>query len=172
MAGHVDVRVKVDAPLEVTWRIANETDSGGPAKDSGRHSPGHDVISWEPTRNRITYSITTPPDNAGHAWSYYVERTTDPASKTAYARRWGNEHFTYSYAFWQYTGSDAGSEIRCVCDFEMAPGSPLSDSEMATFMERGTRAAMEASARAAEEAAADAARSAAVATAVTDGEQE
>lgn len=153
MAGHLDIRVKVDAPLEVTWRIANETDSGGPVGDSGRHSPGHDVISWEPDRNRITYRITTPPDGNGQSWSYYVERTTDPANKTAYARRWGNEHFTYSYAFWQYTGSGAASEIRCVCDFEMAPGAPLGDREMEAFMERGTRAAMEASARTAREAA-------------------
>jgi hypothetical protein len=162
MAGHVDIRVRVHAPLEVTWRIANETDSGGPAGDSSRHSPGHDVISWEPERNRITYHITTAPDAAGRSWSYYVERTTDPAAKTAYARRWGNEYFTYSYAFWQYTGSGAVSEIRCVCDFEMSPGSPLSDREMETFMERGTRAAMEASARAAE-AAGDAADPAAAA---------
>lgn len=171
MAGHVDVRVKVDAPLEVTWRIANETESGGPVENSGRHSPGHDVVSWEPARNRITYKITTASDGAGHAWSYYVERTTDPVSKTAYARRWGNEYFTYSYAFWQYTGSGDGSEIRCVCDFEMAPGSPLSDREMEAFMERGTRGAMEAAARAAQAAVTDAGHPAAAATAA-GGERE
>jgi hypothetical protein len=125
MAGHIDVRVKVAAPLETTWQIASETESGGPANADNRHSPGHDVVSWEPEKNRITYRITTAPDANGHAWSYFVERTTDPASKTAYARRWGNENFIYSYAFWQYTGSESGSEIRCVCDFEMAPGSPL-----------------------------------------------
>jgi aromatase len=152
MAGHVDVLVQVAAPLEVTWRIANEAESGTPALD-GRHSPGHDVISWEPERNRITYHITTAPDSGGRTWSYYVERTTDPVNKTAYARRWGNENFTYSYAFWQYTGSGSGSQIRCVCDFEMAPGSPMSDSEMQAFMTRGTRAAMEAAARAAATAA-------------------
>jgi hypothetical protein len=153
MAGHVDVRVKVDAPLEVTWQVASETEAGGPAAGSSRHSPGHEIVSWEPERNRITYRITTAPDSAGRQWTYYVERTTDPASKTAYARRWGNENFSYSFAFWQYTWSGSGSEIRCVCDFEMAPGSPMSDSEMEAFMERGTRAAMESTARAAEAAA-------------------
>lgn len=81
MAGHVDIRVRVHAPLEVTWRIANETDSGGPAGDSSRHSPGHDVISWEPERNRITYRIATAPDAAGQTWSYHVERTTNPSPK-------------------------------------------------------------------------------------------
>jgi hypothetical protein len=152
MAGHVDIRVEVPAPLEVTWRIANETEADGPATDA-RHSPGHDIVSHEPEKNRITYHITTAPDSHGRTWSYYAERTTDPVSKTAYARRWGNENFTYSYAFWQYTGSNSGSEIRCVCDFEMAPGSPVSDREMEVFMERGTRAAMESTARAAAAAA-------------------
>jgi hypothetical protein len=171
MAGHIDIRVKVGAPLEVVWRIANEAESGGPVKDSDRHSPGHDVISWEPERNRITYRITTAPDGAGRAWTYYVERTSDPVNKTAYARRWGNEHFNYSYAFWQYTGTGSGSEIRCVCDFEMTPGAPLSEREMEAFMERGTRAAMHASARVAEEAAGPAGSSEVVVTA-TGGERE
>jgi hypothetical protein len=153
MAGHVDVRVKVDAPLEVTWQVASETEAGGPAaENNGRHSPGHEIVSWEPEHNRITYRITTSPDSAGRQWTYYVERTTDLISKTAYARRWGNENFSYSFAFWQYTWSGSGSEIRCVCDFEMAPGSPMSDGEMEAFMERGTRAAMESTARAAEAA--------------------
>src|SRR5215469_16993951 len=169
MAGHVDVRVKVAAPLEMTWRIASETESGGPANTDNRHSPGHDVVSWEPERNRITYRITTAPDANGQAWTYYVERTTDPAAKSAYARRWGNENFTYSYAFWQYTGSGESSEIRCVCDFEMAPGSPMTDREMETFMERGTRAAMESTARAAE-AALTSSSSPATKAAATDGE--
>lgn len=172
MAGHVDVRVKVGAPLEMTWGIASETESGGPANADNRHSPGHDVVSWEPELNRITYRITTAPDGNGRSWTYYVERTTDPAGKIAYARRWGNENFMYSYAFWQYTGSGESSEIRCVCDFEMAPGSPMSDAEMETFMARGTRAAMESTARAAESALASAAapvtESAVIESAVTE----
>jgi hypothetical protein len=73
------------------------------------------------------------------------------ADKTAYARRWGNENFLYSVAFWQYTGSGADSEIRCVADFEMASGSPMDDRQMEAFMSRGTLAAMEKTARAAEE---------------------
>jgi hypothetical protein len=155
MAGHIDVRVKVSAPLAVTWQITAEAEMpGNPAMTEGRHSPGHDVISSDPGNNRITFHITTAPDSNGNAWSYYIERTTDVASQTAYARRWGNEHFAYSCAFWQYTGSDSGSEIRCVADFEMTAGSPMSDRDMEAFMERGTRAAMESSARAAEAAAA------------------
>jgi hypothetical protein len=152
MAGHIDVRIKIAAPLEVTWRIATEAET--PDASAGtRHSPGHEVTAWDPENNRITYHITTAPDSNGHGWSYYAERSTDVASKTAYARRWGNENFAYSYAFWQYTGSDASSEIRCVADFEMTRSSPMSDADMEAFMERGTRRAMESTARAAESAA-------------------
>jgi hypothetical protein len=162
MAGHIDVRVKISAPLEVTWKIATEAEtSRGPGDPNDRHSPGHEVIAWDPEKNRITYRITTTPDSNGHEWSYYAERTTDVPSKTAYAKRWGNENFAYSYAFWQYTGSDHESEIRCVADFAMTAGSPMSDREMEAFMERGTRAAMESTARAAETAATERARAAA-----------
>jgi hypothetical protein len=146
MAGHIDVRVMISAPLAVTWRIATEAENGT------RDAPGHEVTAWDPANNRITYHITTAPDGNGIAWSYYAERTTDVAGKTAYARRWGNENFAYSYAFWQYTGTGDRSEIRCVADFEMTAASPLSDRDMEAFMERGTRAAMEATARAAEAA--------------------
>jgi hypothetical protein len=154
MAGHIDVRVAVAAPLAVTWRIATEAETpGGQSGSTGpRHAPGHEVIEWDPASNRITYRITTAPDSNGIAWSYCAERTTDVAGKTAYARRWGNENFAYSYAFWQYTGAGDRAEIRCVADFEMTAASPLSDREMEAFMERGTRAAMESTARAAEAA--------------------
>lgn len=158
MAGHIDVRVKISAPLAVIWRIATEaeTPAGGTASAAARHTPGHEVTDWDPENNRIAYRITTAPDSNGVAWSYCAERTTDMAGKTAYARRWGNENFVYSYAFWQYTGSGDHSEIRCVADFEMTASSPLSDRDMEVFMERGTRAAMESTARAAEAAAAEA----------------
>ncbi|MDQ2815650.1 MAG: hypothetical protein M3Z75_28360 [Actinomycetota bacterium] len=152
MAGHIDVRVKISAPLEVTWRIAAEAENPDASAGTGdRHAPGHEVIAWDPENNRITYRITTAPDHNGHSWSYCAERNTDVANKTAHARRWGNENFAYSYAFWQYTGSAEASEIRCVADFEMTPSAPLSDQQMEVFMERGTRRAMESTARAAEE---------------------
>jgi hypothetical protein len=156
MAGHIDVRVKVCAPLEVMWEVANLIEAPGTTAD--RHSPGHEIARWDPDRNSVIYRITPGPNASDRTWAYEVERIVNPPAKTAYARRFGNENFLYSYAFWQYTGSGSESEIRCVADFELAVGAPLDARQMEAFMSRGTLAAMEKTARAAE---AEAARRAA-----------
>jgi hypothetical protein len=151
MAGHIDVRVKVSASLEVMWEVANVIETPGTATGPAeRHAQNHEIVDWNPDLNRIIYRINPGPDASGRTWAYQVERIVNPADKTAYARRWGNENFLYSYAFWQYIGNGAESEIRCVADFEMAPGSPMDDGQMEAFMSRGTLVAMEKTARAAE----------------------
>jgi hypothetical protein len=149
MAGHIDVRVKVLATLDLMWKVANATEAPE-GSQANRHAQSHDIVEHDPEHNRIVYRITPAADSSGQTWSYQVERIVNVADKTAYARRWGNENFLYSVAFWQYTGSGADSEIRCVADFEMAPGSPMDDRQMEAFMSRGTLAAMEKTARAAE----------------------
>ncbi len=151
MAGHIDVRVKVSAPLEVMWEVANTTETPGAATGPAeRHAHNHEVVESNPELNRVRYRINPGPDPANRTWAYQAERIVNTETKTAYARRWDNENFLYSYAFWQYTGSETESEIRCVADFEMTPGSPMDDSQMEAFMGRGTLAAMEKTARAAE----------------------
>lgn len=149
MAGHIDVRVKVSVRLEVLWEVANAAQTSQSPAD--RHAQGHDIVQRNPVRNSIAYRIT-PGRDAN--WTYEVERIVNEADKTAYARRWGNDNFLYSYAFWQYTGSGSESEIRCVADFELVPSAPMDDRQMETFMSRGTLAAMKKTARAAEEEAA------------------
>jgi|ERR1035438_8567862 hypothetical protein len=137
MAGHIVVRFNISAPLQVTWRTATQAETPDASAGTGdRHSPGHEVIAWDPENNRITYHITTTPNGNGPSWSYYAKRSTDVAEKTAHTRGWGNENFAYSYAFWQYTGSAEASEIRCVADFEMT--SFLADERPANAAPRPT----------------------------------
>lgn len=151
MAGHIDVRVKVAVPLDVLWEFSKVAEmaqaTAGPAD---RHAAGHEMVESNRERNSVIYRINPGPDADDRTWEYQVERVVNEAAKTAYARRWGNENFLYSYAFWQYTGTDAGSELRCVADFELAPGAPMDDRQMEAFMSRGTCAAMDKTARAAE----------------------
>jgi aromatase len=136
MAGHIDTTVFIAAPLALTWEIANS-----PAGD--RHSGGeHDIVARDPARGSVVYKIATPPDPAGRSWTYFAERIVDPETRTAFARRWGNPNFLYSHAFWQYGEADGGSAIRCVADFEMAPGAAVDDRGMEEIMTRGTEAAM------------------------------
>jgi aromatase len=151
MAGHIDVRVKVAAPLDVLLEVANAVETTQTtATPADRHAAGHEIVQWNQDRNSIIYRINPGPDAADRTWEYQVERIVNKTDKTAYARRWGNENFLYSYAFWQYTGSGGNSELRCVADFELVPGAPMDDRQMEAFMSRGTQSAMEKTARAAE----------------------
>jgi hypothetical protein len=151
MAGHIDVRVQVSAPLDVLQEIANAVEMAQTTvSPADRHAHGHETVQWNPDRNSVIYSINPGPDASDRTWAYQVERIVNGPDKTAYARRWGNENFLYSYAFWQYTGSDGQSEIRCVADFELVSGAPMDDRQMEAFMSRGTLAAMEKTARAVE----------------------
>jgi hypothetical protein len=160
MAGHIDVRAQVSAPLDVLREVANAVEtSQTTVTPADRHAHGHETVQWNPGRSSVIYSINPSPDASDRTWAYQVERIVNEADKTAYARRWGNENFLYSYAFWQYTGSGGQSEIRCVADFELVPGAPMDDRQMEAFMSRGTLAAMEKTARTVE---AEAARRASV----------
>lgn len=150
MAGHIDVRAQVFAPLDVLREIANPT--GTPQATVSQAEPpahGHESGQWNPDRGSFTFSVNPGPAS-DRTWAYQAERIVNGAENTAYARRWGNENFRYSYAFWQYTGSGDHSEIRCVADFELVPGAPMDDPQMEAFMSRGTQAAMEKTARAVE----------------------
>jgi aromatase len=138
MAGHCDTHVFVRAPLDVTWEVANRRD--------GRH----EIVDEDPGRHSIVYRVTTPPDLNGCRWSYLAERISDPARRVAYARRWGNPHFRYSYAFWQYREVEGGSEIRCVTDFELRPDAPVDDRQMAEIIRQGTEATLRETAAAVE----------------------
>jgi aromatase len=151
VAGHIDVRVKVAASLAVLWEVSNAAEMAQTtASQADRHAAGHEMVEWNRDRKSVIYRINPGSDAADRTWEYQVERIVNEADKTAYARRWGNENFLYSYAFWQYTGTDGSSELRCVADFELAPGAPMDDRQMEAFMSRGTRAAMEKTARVAE----------------------
>jgi hypothetical protein len=151
VAGHIDVRVKVAVSLDVLWAVTNAVETAqATAGPADRHAAGHEMVESNQDRNSVIYRINPGPDAADRTWEYQVERIVSEADKTAYARRWGNENYLYSYAFWQYTGTDTSSELRCVADFELAPGAPMDDRQMEVFMSRGTRAAMEKTARAAE----------------------
>ena len=126
MSGHVDIRVIVPASLDEVWRREDYLERR------------QEIIAKDRGRNSIVFHVVTPPDAKGRRWSYNVERVTDRPRQVAYARRWGNPAFLYSYAFWEYAVVAGGTEIRCVTDFEMRPGMATSDSDMQEIIRAGT----------------------------------
>jgi aromatase len=131
VAGHVDVRTLVDAPLAAVWAAAND-----PAEWAGAGHPVRDVTGGG---DRIRFSVTTPPDEQGRSFSYDVERTADERSGTVYSRRIGSPDFRYSHVWFRYAEAGPVTEVRCVVDFEMTDEAPLGDAEMAELMARGLR---------------------------------
>lgn len=148
MSAHLDTRVNIKAPLELTWRLGNSRE------DDQRHvADDHALVSEDPRRNSHVLRIATPPDEAGRVWHYFVERIIDEGRHIVYARRWGNPNFRYSTAIWIYREIPEGTEIRCVQDFEMADESPVDDTAMTEVLRKGTERALTKTARVVEAAA-------------------
>jgi hypothetical protein len=138
MAAHVDVRVIVRADPEVVWRHAINPAAWGAA--------GHPVQNLAGTGDVSTFSVTTPPDERGRSWHYQVERVVDEPSRTVYSRRFGGD-FRYGHVWYAYTPAPAGTEMRCVVDFELTAGAGITDEEMADVMARAMQKNMTATAR-------------------------
>jgi hypothetical protein len=129
MSGHVDVRVRVAAPLDAVWAAAND-----PSVWAGA---GHPVGGLARDGERVRFQVTTPPDGAGRVFSYQVERIADERSRTVYSRRFDSADFLYSHVWFGYEPAGQGTEMRCVVDFETRPGASLDDAGMAAAMELG-----------------------------------
>lgn len=131
MSGHVDIRVTVAAPLAAVWADAND-----PARWA---AAGHPVTDVSDIAGRTRFRVTTPPDREGRTFAYTVERTADEAAKTVYSRRFDSSDFRYGHVWFAYTATEAGTEMRCVVDFEMTAAAQVTDADMAALMENGMR---------------------------------
>jgi aromatase len=125
--GHVDVRVVARAPLDVVWQAAN--DRGTWARTG---HPVRDASEWG---TESTFDVTTPPDWQGRSWTFTVHRLRDDDTRTVYSRRYGCDEMVYSTVWFHYEPVADGTEMRCVTDFEMAPGASATTAEMAQITE-------------------------------------
>jgi hypothetical protein len=135
MAGHVDVRVVARAPLERVWALA--TDPGQWAR------AGHPAGTVERRGDRMRFRVATG----------VVERVDDSRHRTVYSRRIDSSEFVYCHLWFGHEEVAAGTELRCVADFEMSPSAIAGDAEMEAVIERALRANLAATARLAEEVA-------------------
>jgi Polyketide cyclase / dehydrase and lipid transport len=132
MAGHVDVRVVARAPLERVWAVSTDPAAWARA--------GHPVRDVERRGDRLRFRTATGP----------VERVEDAMRRTVYSRRLDSEEFVYCHVWFGHEEVAEGVELRCVADFELAPGAVASDAEMAAVMTGALCANLAATARLAE----------------------
>lgn len=129
--GHIDVRVIVDAPRQVVWDVANDRKAWARG--------GHPVHAAEDFGEDSTFSVTTPPDRLGRSWSFTVHRIRDDAQLVVFSRRIGCPDFTYNVVWFSYDEVEAGTEMRCISDFEMADGATVTAEEMERIMSDAMR---------------------------------
>jgi polyketide cyclase/dehydrase/lipid transport protein len=132
MAGHVDVRVVARAPLDQVWAVATDPAAWARA--------GHPVTDLERRGDRLRFRVG----------SDLVERVEDARHRTVASRRLGSDQFVYCHLWFGHEPVADGTELRCVADFEMAPGAVAGDAEMEAVLARTLRGNLEATARLAE----------------------
>jgi ribosome-associated toxin RatA of RatAB toxin-antitoxin module len=132
-----DNSIVVDAPMELVWEMTN------------------DVASWpelfseyakaeilERDGDTVRFRLTLHPDEDGNVWSWVSERTPDPATRTVRARRIETGPFEFMNLHWTYTETDGGVEMRWRQEFEVRPGLPFGNEEMAERLNTNTRREM------------------------------
>jgi hypothetical protein len=131
MAGHVDVRVVARAPVERVWAVATDPAQWARA--------GHPVRDVERRGDRLRFRAATG----------LVERVEDVRHRTVYSRRIDSDEFVYCHLWFGHEEVADGTELRCVADFETAPGA-AGDAETEAVMTRTLRANLSATASLAE----------------------
>ncbi len=132
-----DNSIVVDAPMELVWEMTN------------------DVASWpelfseyaaaeilERDGDTVRFRLTLRPDDDGNVWSWVSERTPDPVSRTVRARRIETGPFEFMNLHWTYAETDGGVEMRWRQEFEVRPGLPFGNAEMAERLNTNTRREM------------------------------
>jgi aromatase len=127
MSAHTDNSIVIDAPLEVVWSMANDVESW-PRLFVDEYAKA-EVLERE--ENRIVFRLTTCPMEDGRSYSWVSERVLDEERHCVNARRIELGPFRYLSIFQSFTEVPGGVELRWVQDFEVAPGAPFTDEQMA-----------------------------------------
>jgi aromatase len=134
MSGHTENEIVIDAPVDVVWEEANNL-SQWPELFAGEYERV-DVLDSPP--DRVIFRITTKPQENGQSYSWVSERVPDPERRQVVARRLETGPFLYMHIVHAFSDDGAGTKVRWVQDFEMRPGAPFTDEQMADRINRGS----------------------------------
>lgn len=149
MAAHTDNDILIDAPLATVWRIANDV-RGWPELFEGEYAAA-EVLQED--AERITFRLTTVPDDQGRQWSWVSERVMDAAAGTVTARRITTGPFLHMHIFQSFEQVGDRTRLRWVQDFEVLPTAPFTDEQMAARINGNSRVQLARHKRIAESAA-------------------
>ncbi|MGV4924101.1 SRPBCC family protein [Streptomyces sp. BHT-5-2] len=124
MAAHTDNEIVIDAPFTTVWSIANDV-TNWPDLFDGAYASAEILQGDE---RRLTFRLTTEPEDDGKQYSWVSERVMDRDEGTVSARRIENGPFLYMHIFQSFETLPGGStKVRWVQDFEVLPEVPYDD---------------------------------------------
>jgi aromatase len=135
MSGHIDNHIVIDAPLELTWRMANDVASWPELFEAEYASA--EVLHRE--RNRLLFRLTTVPTDDGRTFSWVSERMLDEESHTVLARRVELGPFRYLHIYQSFEEGPTVVLVRWVQDFEVSDAAPFTDDQMVTRINLNSR---------------------------------
>jgi aromatase len=134
MSAHTDNEIVIDAPVDVVWEEANDL-----AQWPVLFAEEYDRVDvLDGSGGRVTFRITTKPQENGQQYSWVSERTPDLENHRVTARRVQTGPFLYMHLMHEYIPTGDGTKVRWVQDFEMKPGAPFTDEQMAARINHGS----------------------------------
>ena len=147
MPARTDNSIVIDAPLDLVWDVTNDVASW---PDLFTEYATAEIL--DRTDRTVRFRLTMHPDENGKVWSWVSERTLDEATHEVVARRVEpgpfertadrdthtvESHrvetgpFEYMKIHWSYQPVEGGTRMHWVQDFQMKPGAPVNDAQMA-----------------------------------------
>ncbi|MFH8404379.1 SRPBCC family protein [Streptomyces sp. NPDC018019] len=136
MAAHTDNEIVIDAPFETVWKTANDV-ANWPELFQGAYDRAEILHGDE---SRMTFRLTTTPDEEGKQYSWVSERVMDREEGAVSARRIENGPFLYMHIFQSFESlPEGGTRLRWVQDFEVLPHIPYDDAWFADRINKNSR---------------------------------
>ncbi|ORT57122.1 SRPBCC family protein [Streptomyces sp. CB03238] len=137
MGARTDNAVTIEAPVSLVWDMTNDVESW--PELFSEYAETEILRSGD---DGIDFRLRTRPDANGKVWEWVSHRTPDRESLTVEAYRIETGPFAYMKLYWTYRGTDEGTEMRWVQEFDMKAGAPFDNEQMTAHLNLTTKANM------------------------------
>jgi aromatase len=134
MSAHTDNSIVIEAPVDMVWEEVNRLEQWPVL--FGEEYERVDVLATE--ADRVTFRITTKPQENGQSYSWVSERVLDREHHRVVARRLETGPFLYMHIVHSFEECPEGTRVRWVQDFEMRPRAPFTDAQMTSRINAGS----------------------------------
>jgi aromatase len=134
MSAHTDNSIVIEAPVDMVWEEVNRLEQWPVL--FGEEYERVDVLATE--GDRVTFRITTKPQENGQSYSWVSERVLDREHHRVVARRLETGPFLYMHIVHSFEECPEGTRVRWVQDFEMRPRAPFTDAQMTSRINAGS----------------------------------